>query len=426
MQQSMAAFGLCVLACAVLGAPGPEMAGRLPPVKELTLEQARQRVLEHQPAWAAAQWDVRAAAGRARQAAARPNPSLTLEAENFGGQGDFNGFDRAEYTAQIAQPLELGGKRAQRQRAATQDQRLADYDLEAQRLDWEAEATRRFVTVLHGQEQCALGGDFLILAEAFHNAVAARVRAGKVAPTEETKAEILLAQRKLLLDQAWQDLVRARSQLATLWGAATPDFERAAGTSPTPPPLPPLAAWLDRLPRNPDLSRWSAEIEQRRATLDLATAGRVPDLTVAGGVRHFSETDSQTLVVSVALPLPLFDRNQGRIQETQAGLAKAARLQRAAEISATTRLTETHQALVTMERKIAALKGEILPRAQTVFEAMMKGYQLGKFTYLEVLDAQRACFEARSEYLEALASYQQGRADLERLAGEPRQAGNGE
>lgn len=41
----------------------------------------------------------------------------------------------------------------------------------------------------------------------------------------------------------------------------------------------------------------------------------------------------------------------------------------------------------------------------------------GKFGFLELLDSQRALFEARGKFIEALATYHKATADIERLTG---------
>lgn len=58
-----------------------------------------------------------------------------------------------------------------------------------------------------------------------------------------------------------------------------------------------------------------------------------------------------------------------------------------------------------------------MPAAEQSFAANELGYSEGKFSLLEVLDAQRTLFEARGQYLESLASYHQARAEVERLIG---------
>jgi cobalt-zinc-cadmium efflux system outer membrane protein len=64
------------------------------------------------------------------------------------------------------------------------------------------------------------------------------------------------------------------------------------------------------------------------------------------------------------------------------------------------------------------LKETVLPAAQLAFAAGEKGYQEGKFGFLEVLDAQRTLFDAKSQYVEAAAQYQKFKTLLERLIGQ--------
>ena len=58
-----------------------------------------------------------------------------------------------------------------------------------------------------------------------------------------------------------------------------------------------------------------------------------------------------------------------------------------------------------------------MPGARRVLEATSEGYRQGKFSLLDVLDAQRTLFEARGQYIEALATYHKAVAEAERLIG---------
>ena len=97
---------------------------------ELTLAQAIARALQMSPSLAAAVHAVAAAEARVMQANLFPNPEFALEIENFGGSGDLNGFNAAESTAVISQPVLLGGKRGRRRAVAESEQRLAGRDLD--------------------------------------------------------------------------------------------------------------------------------------------------------------------------------------------------------------------------------------------------------------------------------------------------------
>lgn len=74
----------------------------------LTLEQAVERALQSSPVLAAGKHAVSAAEARVVQAGLLPNPELALEAENFGGGGELDGFDAAESTVIISQSILLG------------------------------------------------------------------------------------------------------------------------------------------------------------------------------------------------------------------------------------------------------------------------------------------------------------------------------
>jgi cobalt-zinc-cadmium efflux system outer membrane protein len=158
---------------------------------------------------------------------------------------------------------------------------------------------------------------------------------------------------------------------------------------------------------------------QRQSAVTLEEANRVPDPTLGGGVRYFNESNNQAFLVDVSLPLPVFDRNQGNILEARYQLAKAEAERRAAAVSVRTALAETHAELATAFTEASTLRDEALPGAQSAFDATREGYRQGKFQFLEVLDAQRTLFEVRGQYIEALATYHQAAAALERLLGEP-------
>ncbi len=390
------------------------------PTGELTLAQTQGLADERHPELHAGRLESQAAESRVTQAAQRPNPGLSLEAENFGGNDGLQGFDGAEYTAQLEQTVELGGKRGKRIRAAEAEKQLAGFDLAAKRLDIRAETGRRFVALQGAQERLALSKESLALAEEFVRAVAARVRAGKAAPMEEDKAQILLAQQKAAMDSAQRDLQVARVQLSAMWGSPTPAFDRASGDLQVVPSLPEVASLTARMTANPDWARWAAELEQRQAVLGRERAARVPDVTLSGGMRRYSETDSAAFVAGLSVPLPVFDRNQGRIREATLLVQKAEQQRRAAEVEAMAALTGAYQTLAAALRKIETLKRDVIPRSKSVFDSVQKAYAEGKYTYLDVLDARRTFFDARAEYVEALVLGHKARADVERFVGDAR------
>jgi cobalt-zinc-cadmium efflux system outer membrane protein len=198
-----------------------------------------------------------------------------------------------------------------------------------------------------------------------------------------------------------------------------PVFARAEGALDAVPAIPPAEQLIERLVQNPEIARWATEMAQRQAAMESARARRIPDPTVGGGFRHVRDTGDSGLVMSVSMPIPVFDRNQGGILEARYQLAKAEEERRTAEVQGRAALAEAYAALSSAFVEATTLKNEVLPGAQRAFDAASEGYRQGKFGFLDVLDAQRTLFEARGRYLEALAAYHQAAAEVERLIGEP-------
>ena len=84
-----------------------------------------------------------------------------------------------------------------------------------------------------------------------------------------------------------------------------------------------------------------------------------------------------------------------------------------------TELTQAYEALSAAQRETGILRDEILPAARSAFEVTNKGYELGKFGFLEVLDAQRTLFQNQVLYVRALANYQRLVNEIERLIAAP-------
>ncbi len=256
-------------------------------------------------------------------------------------------------------------------------------------------------------------------AEQVLNTVTTLIKAGKVSPVEETRAKVALATNRIALERAQRALEAARKRLVATWGGTTPAFERVAGTLDVVAPVPSFEQVVKRLVQNPDIARWATEIAQRQAAVTLADAQRIPDPTIGGGVRYLNETGDSALVMAFSLPLPVFNRNQGRRLEARYLLAKAGEERQAAEVQARAALGEAYAALAAAFDEVTRLKNEVLPGARSTFAAAREGFRQGKFSFLEVLDAQRTLFEARAQYVEALAAYHRAVAKVERLIGEP-------
>jgi cobalt-zinc-cadmium efflux system outer membrane protein len=322
-----------------------------------------------------------------------------------------------ETTFVLSHLLELGGKRSKRTRLAALERDLAGWDYEAKRLDVLTDATKAFVEVLVAQDRLALTQELVGLSEKTFTTASKRVRAGKVSPVEETRAKVTYVSSQIELERAKRDLEAARKNLAASWGQTSPTFEKTAGELDALRAIPNAEQFADLLSQNPDIVRWAIETERRRAALELEEARQVPDLTLSGGLRRLNETDDNVFVAGISVPIPVFDRNQGGILETRYQLAQIEMERKAAEVRIENELSGSYQSLSTAFFEATALKNEVLPGAQSAFDAASEGYRQGKFSYLDVLDAQRTLIEGKLKYIESLSAFHKSKTDIERLIG---------
>jgi cobalt-zinc-cadmium efflux system outer membrane protein len=398
-------------------APAPDV----PPEPEgvLRLRDALALVLLRNAELAADSYELRAREAALLQAGALPNPTLSLELEDFAGSGELSGVDEAQTTLLLGQLIELGGKRAARTALAAAERDLAAWDYELRRIEVLAGTASAFVDVLAAQERLRLADEALELAQAVRRVAALRKQAGLASPAEEIRAGVAVDVAGVEREHAEHELVTARQRLAAFWSGESPRFERADGDLEALPRPPGEAELAARLEASPGLALWQAERSRRDALRARARSARVPDLTLFAGPRRLSGPEETALVAGVSLPLPLWNRQRGAVEEAEHRVAKLAVERRATRASVATEALVARVALVAAVEESQLLRTRVLPGIERAVSVMRRGYEQGRFAQLEVLDAERARVEAREQYLRALVEAQRSAREIERLTGAP-------
>jgi len=389
------------------------------PVGVLSLRDALAAALVRSPLLAATGYEVRAREAEALQAGLRPNPELGVELENFGGSGEVGDTNALETTLSLSQLVELGGKRVKRRRVADQETRLAGWEYEIRRIDVLSKTAADYVGLLAAQRRFQIATETLELAQRVFDVVGERVDAGKISPVERAKARVEFAQAQLDRDQSQRAVIAARVRLASNWGSTDPQFDSLDGDFDLIRSPPPFEVLLDRVERTPDMQRWAAAAALRQAEVNLAFAQRVPDLMVAGGLRHLNEINETAFVAGISMPLQIFDRNQGGIRAARLRALQGGHLEDAARVQIRTSVAEAFQILDIAFVSVHTMRDTILPSAELAFNAAEEAFRQGKIGALGLLDAERTLFDARRQLTNALATYHLAVIACERLTGAP-------
>lgn len=396
--------------------PGPAVGERAPQsaaaaaAEPLSLAKAIELALEGNPEVAAAKRQWEATEGQVLQGRSRPNPELAYSLE------DTRSKTRTQ-SWQLNLPVELGGKRAARTKAAEKTREQAQAQLAELQATVRANVAAAYFDVLTAQERLVLARDSAALAKSSTDTVSKRVAAGKVSPVEESKARVAEAGVRVELAQAASEQRNALSRLFALLGRIDAPYTVLEGKAENLPSVPSLADLQPLISSAPGVVLARIEVDRREALTALELSKRVPDVTVSVGMQRSNETQRNVLLFGVSVPLPIFDRNQGNLLEALKLEDKARDELQAASVRLHSEVAQGQERLSTITAEVQSLQQEVLPGAKSAYDAATIGFENGKFNFLEVLDAQRTYFTAKSQYLKALGEAHRAAADIDRLLG---------
>lgn len=372
----------------------------------LTLDAAQDLARHFSPDVEAVDAAIRASEAALDAARLRPNPSAFADVANF------THSDTVEATIGIELPIERGGKRRARVALATAQGHSARLAAAEAAADLRLAVTLAYVEMIGAGRAEENARETLRVARQTAGAANARVRAGAASPLEIERAGVVLANAEAATGTAARRAGLARAQLERLIGRP------ASG---------PLADdWFDALipagPRAPASAADTLALARARAALDIAGAAvavadaeRVADVTLRAGIRQLGETDALGPVVGISIPLQIFNGGGAAARQARAERDGAAARLRAAELRAEQAIAEGEVDVADAEAAARTATGPALAAASEAVRIARIGYREGKFSQLDLIDAERTLAETRSAAIDALSRFHAATARLARL-----------
>ena len=378
----------------------------------LTLREAVAKAQLQAPALQGADAAVRAADANIQLSGLRPNPTLSVEAENVMGSGRYRGFGGGEKTASLSMPLELGGKRHARMGVAQAERTAAGIGARAAQADLTLQVTEAFVNLAASERHAQIAKTSHELAERAFHAARERVRAGKASPIEEQRADVLRINMEVRLGKAERAVELAQSNVVRLTGVAKP-FKIAS-------------PWFEYVERG-ELPAASgeglaivaaeAEVTAAAARIVAAKSDRIPDVTLTAGMRRYGETSDKAAVLGLSIPFPLFNPGTAAVSRSRAEYDRAVAGRRAAGLEFEQSMQQANTEVADAAAAARAANGPALAAAEEAARIARLGYREGKFPQLELIEAERSLAETRQASVDALTELHTARARLARLQG---------
>ena len=380
------------------------------------LQKAIDITLRNNPELSFMALELDAAEARIKQAGLWSNPTFEAESENF--SGDYHSFSSAENTFSISQPFLLGGKIKHRKSIAEKEKEILQLRYEAAKIGLITKVEHVVYHILLSQKNLEFENETRNNAKKLHDFIAKKtmVEDEDSIQSQLLSAEIELSQAELEVLNAKKDLEIAKRNLTILWGAPEVLLAECKGSLDrkfSVPEYNELRKYL--LENNPEIRSIKLQQERGDFLLKSAKAERIPDVEVGFGYRRMEEDNTNTFVAGFSIPLPLFNRNQGSIQEALVNQKKVEVDGNVIRNRLLFELNEAYKTFQTAMHEANVLKDNILPRAQHYFAHAVKGYNEGALEYLEVLNGKRTLIETEKRYVKALHILQLSVANLERL-----------
>lgn len=403
-----------VCAAMFLLAAFPLHAGAKSADGELPLTVAIARALEADPRLRAAAARIIAAEGSLRQAGARPNPVLSVEAENFSGTGPLSGYSGAETSVTLSFEIEAGGQGEARVALAGREREQTELERILQGLDLIRDVEIAYAEALGADELRAIAIEQAKTAEAVRATVRRRVAAAREPLMAGVRADASAAEAQVNLSRTELQFQAAMMRLASYWGGGSGfSLTSASMQEPSADGLEPDAfSEQDSL----DLLHLSLLRGRAAAATEVERTRAIPNPTVTFGWRRLEELDGDgAFMGGVSIPLPLFDDNEGAIARASAEENSVAYEVEAGRIDLMRTHADLTRQLAGEGQAVISYESIVIPQAERALALAQEGYGAGAFSYLDVLSAQAALADARMKRAEALRAWRIHRAELDRL-----------
>jgi outer membrane protein, heavy metal efflux system len=310
-----------------------------------------------------------------------------------------------QYTVNIGQPIELGGKRQRRIDSARAATKVAGYQLEDLRRQTILQVKTAFIGALIAREQVTLAEENLKTLDDTERLQRLRVEKGDLSELELLRIQVQQFTFERDAADARQALLAAKIALRTAAGETNiaPDFDVLGELEFKEVPLDRTALRRAALDNRPDLRASEADRERARADHRLTRANAWWDVTPQ--IEYQRIGPDNTVGFGFSIPLRVFDRNQGEIARTKAEIQRVDAVREATALQVLAAVETDFATAATQRNRVLRLRDVYLPKATRTRDTVDYAYRRGGASLVDFLDAQRSYRETALAHLQALGAY---------------------
>ncbi|NNE66238.1 MAG: TolC family protein [Pyrinomonadaceae bacterium] len=392
-------------------------------VDGLSLDEIIERAFRNNGEIKIAQFEVEKARARRRQASRRQNPTLEIEQSSgrfVGSSGD------GELSVGFAIPIDVYNQRQKRISLADAEITLKEAEIDARKRSISSQILVFYSESLAALRELKVLEDLLELDMRTTRFVQIRVNEGESSPLElnllRTEVERLRARRSLVEGRLQASL----SKLKFFAGLSYKDPLKLREDI-TVASLPGLPTTVETgitvaLKNRPEIRLAVLEEDLATAGLRLVRSQSRPGFTAYTRYTqgrqgfddprgNFAQRD-RALTFGVAIGLPVFNKNQGRIAEAEIAIQLAQEKRKFAEQVIKNEIATAFRRIEATNRAYLRLETAVLPSARKNVETIRRVYEIGELKMTDLINEQRRLLDASRDLTEVLTERYRAKADL--------------
>jgi cobalt-zinc-cadmium efflux system outer membrane protein len=358
----------------------------------LTLPEAEAAFLGTNFALLAERFNIPAAQAEVIQVWLFDNPTITLERNLFNpNNGRFfeHQEDRFQVVGGIEQLVQLGGKRRKAINYARTGVEIAELQFTDLVRTLRSELRENFVTLYYRQQTQGMYARQIAALQRTLAITQAQYQRGNVPLKEVVRLKTQLFGLESELKDLRNEIAEDQSALNLLLGSRQPRYLRPTLSPVAPPSLSTLS--LDKAletarANRPDLLASVATVRQQDQNISLQKSLAVPDLTLGTFYDHNGAVGKHYTGLTVGVPLPVFNRNQGHIRLAEAQCLGSQQALHHQEAKVVNEVAEAYRKAQQAERLAEAFPADYFTDADQLLDGVLRSYQRKAITLLEFLD----------------------------------------
>jgi cobalt-zinc-cadmium efflux system outer membrane protein len=321
------------------------------------------------------------------------NPTINLERNLFNpNNGRFfeHNEERFQVVGGIEQLVQLGGKRRKAVAYARTGVEIAELQFTDLVRTLRYELRENFVTLYYRQQTQAMYARQIAALQRTLTITQAQYQRGNVPLKEVVRLKNQLFELESELKDLRNEIAEDQSELNLLLGSRQPRYLQpvlpAAPASLSLSALPLHQALETARTNRPDLRASVATVRQQKQNVSLQKSLAVPDLTLGTFYDHNGAVGLHYTGLTVGMPLPVSNRNQGNIRLAEAQHQGSQQALNQQEASVVNEVTEAYRKAQEAERLSEAFPADYFVDADRLLDGVLRSYQRKAITLLEFLD----------------------------------------